>query len=133
MYTAQTLTALGELLTRKAEEYGPPHLHFGRRAYRELVYDGTEVPFIPNLYPNTIVCYSYSKSLSPARRAHRLYLRAGRRGGQRGAVRCRCRRRPGPGAMSAPLPCGRRSSPGVPGSGRIWRLMRKTAGLCRRA
>ena len=32
--------------------------------YRELVYDGAAVPFIPNYYDNTIVCYSYSKSLS---------------------------------------------------------------------
>lgn len=32
--------------------------------YRELVYGGVEVPFIPTVYRNTIVCYSYSKSLS---------------------------------------------------------------------
>ena len=64
VYTAQTLTALGELLTRKAEEYGHPIYILADEPYRELVYDGTEVPFIPNLYPNTIVCYSYSKSLS---------------------------------------------------------------------
>lgn len=32
--------------------------------YRELVYGGVEVPFIPTVYRSTIVCYSYSKSLS---------------------------------------------------------------------
>ena len=32
--------------------------------YREIVYDGVQVPFVPNYYDDTIVCYSYSKSLS---------------------------------------------------------------------
>lgn len=64
VYTAETLTALGQLLTRKGEEYGHPIYILADEPYRELVYDGVEVPFIPNLYRNTIVCYSYSKSLS---------------------------------------------------------------------
>lgn len=64
VYTAETITALGQLLTRKGEEYGHPIYILADEPYRELVYDGVEVPFIPNLYHNTIVCYSYSKSLS---------------------------------------------------------------------
>ena len=64
VYTAETLTALGQLLTRKGEEYGHPIYILADEPYRELVYDGVEVPFIPKLYKNTIVCYSYSKSLS---------------------------------------------------------------------
>ncbi len=64
VYTAETITALGQLLTRKGEEYGHPIYILADEPYRELVYDGVEVSFIPNLYKNTIVCYSYSKSLS---------------------------------------------------------------------
>ena len=55
---------MGEALTRKGAEYGHPIYIIADEPYRELVYDGAEVPFIPNLYPNTIVCYSWSKSLS---------------------------------------------------------------------
>nr|WP_325195819.1 pyridoxal phosphate-dependent aminotransferase [uncultured Oscillibacter sp.] len=64
VYTRDTLSSLGELLTRKSAEYGHPIYIIADEPYRELVYDGVEVPFIPTIYPNTIVCYSYSKSLS---------------------------------------------------------------------
>lgn len=64
VYTAETIMALGQLLTRKGEEYGHPIYILADEPYRELVYDGVEVSFIPNLYKNTVVCYSYSKSLS---------------------------------------------------------------------
>ena len=64
VYTRETLSSLGELLTRKSAEYGHPIYIIADEPYRELVYDGVEVPFIPTIYPNTIVCYSYSKSLS---------------------------------------------------------------------
>ena len=64
VYTRETLSSLGELLTRKSAEYGHPIYIIADEPYRELVYDGAEVPFIPTIYPNTIVCYSYSKSLS---------------------------------------------------------------------
>ena len=63
VYTRQTLEALAELLTRKGEELGHPIYIIADEPYRELAY-GVEVPFIPTIYPNTIVCYSYSKSLS---------------------------------------------------------------------
>lgn len=75
VYTGQTLSALGELLLRKGEEYGHPIYIISDEPYRELVYGGVEVPFLPLLYPNTIVCYSYSKSLSlPGERIGYVYV-----------------------------------------------------------
>ena len=64
VYTAQTLKTLADLLERKSAELGHPIYIVSDEPYRELVYGGAEVPFIPNLYANTLVCYSYSKSLS---------------------------------------------------------------------
>ena len=64
VYTEETLRALADLLLSKGEEYGHPIYIIADEPYRELVYDGVAVPFIPNIYDNTIVCYSYSKSLS---------------------------------------------------------------------
>lgn len=64
VYTAETIKKLGEILTEKGREYNHPIYIIADEPYRELVYGDVEVPFIPNLYPNTIVCYSYSKSLS---------------------------------------------------------------------
>lgn len=64
VYTRKTLEALAALLTKKSAEIGHPIYIIADEPYRELVYDGVEVPFIPTIYPNTIICYSYSKSLS---------------------------------------------------------------------
>ena len=64
VYSRENLTALAELLARKSREYGHPIYIIADEPYRELAYDGVEVPFIPTIYPDTIVCYSYSKSLS---------------------------------------------------------------------
>ena len=64
VYTRETLTALAAILTRKSEEFGHPIYILADEPYRELVYDGVEVPYIPGIYPNTVICYSYSKSLS---------------------------------------------------------------------
>ena len=63
VYTAQTLTDLGALLRKKGDEYAHPIYIVSDEPYRELTY-GCAAPFIPNIYPNTIICYSYSKSLS---------------------------------------------------------------------
>lgn len=63
VYTEETLRALGGLLTRKSREFGHPIYIVSDEPYRELAY-GVEVPFLPNIYPNTVICYSYSKSLS---------------------------------------------------------------------
>lgn len=64
VYTRETLEKLAVVLSRKSKEIGHPIYIIADEPYRELVYDGAEVPFIPDIYPNTIVCYSYSKSLS---------------------------------------------------------------------
>ena len=64
VYTRRTLEGLARLLERKSAEYGHPIYMIADEPYRELVYGGVEVPFIPTVYRNTIVCYSYSKSLS---------------------------------------------------------------------
>ncbi len=75
VYTRKTLEDLGELLTRKGQQYGHPIYIVADEPYRELAYDGAEVPFIPTIYPNTIVCYSYSKSLSlPGERIGYVYV-----------------------------------------------------------
>ena len=74
VYTRQTLTALGRLLERKSREYGHPIYIISDEPYRELTY-GAEVPFLPLIYPNTVVCYSYSKSLSlPGERIGYVYV-----------------------------------------------------------
>lgn len=74
VYTRQTLTALGRLLERKSREYGHPIYIISDEPYRELSY-GAEVPFLPLIYPNTVVCYSYSKSLSlPGERIGYIYV-----------------------------------------------------------
>ncbi len=74
VYTRKTLQALAALLTEKGREYGHPIYLVSDEPYRELAY-GVEVPFVPAIYPNTIVCYSYSKSLSlPGERIGYVYV-----------------------------------------------------------
>ena len=75
VYTKETLEALAALLERKSAAYGHPIYIVSDEPYRELVYGGVEVPFVPTIYPNTIVCYSYSKSLSlPGERIGYVYV-----------------------------------------------------------
>ena len=65
VYTEENLKAFCDLLRAKEQEYGHPIYLIADEPYRELVYDDTTVvPYLPNLYDNTFVCYSYSKSLS---------------------------------------------------------------------
>ena len=74
VYTEETLRALGQLLAKKSEEFGHPIYIVADEPYRELTY-GCSTPFIPNIYPNTVVCYSYSKSLSlPGERIGYIYV-----------------------------------------------------------
>lgn len=75
VYSRESLAALAALLERKSAEYGHPIYIIADEPYRELVYDGVQVPFIPCIYKNTIVCYSYSKSLSlPGERIGYVYV-----------------------------------------------------------
>lgn len=64
VYSKETIKSLSELLEKKQKEYGRPIYLLTDEPYREIVYDGLEVPFVPDHYKNTLVCYSYSKSLS---------------------------------------------------------------------
>lgn len=64
IYSRETLTKLGEILERKQKELGRTIYLITDEPYRELAYDGIEVPWVPKFYRNTIVGYSYSKSLS---------------------------------------------------------------------
>ena len=75
VYTRQTLVELAALLEKKSAQYGHPIYIIADEPYRELVYGGVEVTFIPTVYKNTIVCYSYSKSLSlPGERIGYVYV-----------------------------------------------------------
>ena len=75
VYTEQTLRQLAGLLTEKARQFGHPIYIVADEPYRELAYDGITVPFIPAIYPDTVVCYSYSKSLSlPGERIGYIYI-----------------------------------------------------------
>jgi len=64
IYSEETIRSIAEILTRKQKEYGTSIYLISDEPYRELVYDGAEVPYLTKYYKNTIVGYSYSKSLS---------------------------------------------------------------------
>ena len=64
VYSRETLERLADVLTRKSREYGHPIYLISDEPYREIVYPGFQVPWIPHIYRDTIVCYSFSKSLS---------------------------------------------------------------------
>lgn len=74
VYTRETLEKLADLLKKKAGEFGHPIYIVSDEPYRELAY-GVEVPFVPLIYPDTVICYSYSKSLSlPGERIGYIYV-----------------------------------------------------------
>ena len=74
VYTRETLKKLARLLENKIMEYGHTIYLISDEPYRELAY-GVEVPWIPAIYHDTIVCYSYSKSLSlPGERIGYIYV-----------------------------------------------------------
>ena len=64
VYSEETIRRLAEVLERKQREYGHAVYLISDEPYRELVFDGASVPFITKYYDNTMVVYSYSKSLS---------------------------------------------------------------------
>ncbi len=64
VYSEETVKELCRVLREKSEEYGHPIYLIADEPYRELVYSGVTVPYLMNYYDNTLVCYSYSKSLS---------------------------------------------------------------------
>lgn len=64
IYTEEELSELASILERKGTELGKIIYLISDEPYRELVYGGANVPYVTRLYDNTIVCYSFSKSLS---------------------------------------------------------------------
>ncbi len=63
IYTEDCLKAVTDLMKQKQAEYGHPIFLLSDEPYRELAY-GMDVPWLMDLYDNTLVCYSYSKTLS---------------------------------------------------------------------
>lgn len=64
VYSEETIKKLAEILERKQKEFGTVIYLISDEPYRELAYDGVFVPYLTKYYENTIVGYSYSKSLS---------------------------------------------------------------------
>ena len=64
LYSEETIKKLAEILKRKQEEFGHPIYLLSDEPYRELIYDRIKYPFLTNYYENTLVGYSFSKSLS---------------------------------------------------------------------
>ena len=64
VYTRETIERIAAILREKSAENGTHIVLIADEPYRELVYDDIEVPYLMNLYPDTAVCYSWSKSLS---------------------------------------------------------------------
>ncbi len=74
VYSAAVLQKCAKLLWKKSREFGHPIYILSDEPYRELAY-GVEVPWVPAIYENTIVCYSWSKSLSlPGERIGYVYV-----------------------------------------------------------
>jgi len=64
VYTEAVLRQAAGVLARKSREYGHPIYLIADEPYREIVFRGHTVPWLPHIYPDAIVCYSFSKSLS---------------------------------------------------------------------
>lgn len=64
VYSEETIQKMAAIMEAKQKEYGTEIYLISDEPYRELVYDGVEVPYLTKYYANTVVGYSYSKSLS---------------------------------------------------------------------
>lgn len=64
IYSKETLRSLADMLREKAKEFGHDIFLISDEPYREIVFDGMEIPYVSAFYDNTIQCYSFSKSLS---------------------------------------------------------------------
>lgn len=64
VYSEETIRALAAMLSEISDKRGEPIYIISDEPYRELAYDGIDVPYLTKFYRNTIVCYSWSKSLS---------------------------------------------------------------------
>lgn len=64
VYSKETVQRLADILQKKEKEYGHEIFIISDEPYREIVFKGVDAPVISKFYDNTIVCYSFSKSLS---------------------------------------------------------------------
>ena len=64
LYSEETVKKLASILEEASNKFGQPIYLLADEPYREIVFSGQTVPFLPKYYDNTIVCYSWSKSLS---------------------------------------------------------------------
>ena len=64
VYSTETVQKLAEVLKKKSEEYGHTIYIISDEPYREIVFDGVDAPCVSKFYDDTIMCYSFSKSLS---------------------------------------------------------------------
>ena len=64
VYSEDTIKELSAILEKKQQEFGSVIYLISDEPYREIAYDGFEVPYVPHFYDNTLVAYSFSKSLS---------------------------------------------------------------------
>lgn len=64
VYSEDTIKAVADVLKKKSKEYNKEIYLIADEPYRELVYSDVKVPYLMDYYDNTLVCYSYSKSLS---------------------------------------------------------------------
>lgn len=64
VYSEETILRLSKILKEKSAAYGQVIYLITDEPYREIAFSGVKVPFVPKYYPNTLVCYSWSKALS---------------------------------------------------------------------
>lgn len=64
VYSSQTIQKLAAFLEQKQKEYGHEIYIISDEPYREIVFEGVDAPCVASHYPNTLTCYSFSKSLS---------------------------------------------------------------------
>ena len=64
VYDEETIKKMAAVMEAKQKEYGTSIFLISDEPYREVVYDGVEVPFLTKYYRNTLICYSYSKAMS---------------------------------------------------------------------
>ncbi|MBQ8148175.1 MAG: pyridoxal phosphate-dependent aminotransferase [Lachnospiraceae bacterium] len=64
VYSTATIQKLAAILTAKSKEYGHEIYIISDEPYREIIFEGADAPFVAKHYDNTIICYSFSKSIS---------------------------------------------------------------------
>ena len=88
-YSTETLKKLAAMLTEKSKQYGHVIYLISDEPYREIVFEGTDSPYVSKFYDHTLSCYSYSKSMSlPGERIGYLAINPRCEGADKMAVMC---------------------------------------------